>query len=250
VKVLRIVIVDNEQRARRRLKTIIYSIDEDYEVAAEASDGVKGLELIEIIKPDLVFTDIKIPFMSGLSLIKAAQAMNNKIQYVITSAYEEFGYAKQAIALGVQDYLVKPVTYEEVVNVLKQSKGKLKGDSIEEDEDLNILYPNAHPLVLKALKMIENGYSARLNQKIIAENLGMTKEYFSYLFHRDTGKTFTVYLKEYRIKMAKRLLSTEAISKGEVPYQVGFTDSKYFNKVFRETTGETVTEYRRRNRLS
>ena len=114
---MRIVIVDNEQRARRRLKTIIYSIDEDYEVAAEASDGVKGLELIEIIKPDLVFTDIKIPFMSGLSLTKTAQAMNNKIRYVITSAYEEFGYAKQVIALGVQDYLVKPVTYEEVGNV-------------------------------------------------------------------------------------------------------------------------------------
>jgi two-component system response regulator YesN len=246
VKVLRIVIVDNEQRARRRLKTLIYSIDEDYEVAAEAPDGAKGLELIEIIKPDVVFTDIKIPFMSGLSLIKAAQAMNNKIQYVITSAYEEFGYAKQAIALGVQDYLVKPVIYEEVVNVLKQSKGKIKGDRIEEDEDINILYPNAHPLVLKALKIIESGYSARLNQKMIADNLGITKEYFSYLFHRDTGKTFSVYLKEYRIKKAKRLLSTEVIGKNEVPYQVGFTDPKYFNKVFRETTGETVSEYRRK----
>ncbi|MBE5965826.1 MAG: response regulator [Lachnospiraceae bacterium] len=250
MKILRIVIVDNEQRARRRLKTLIYSIDEDYEVAAEASDGAKGLELIEIIKPDVVFTDIKLPFMSGLSLIKTAQAMNNKIQYVIISAYEEFGYAKQAIALGVQDYLVKPVTYEEVRNVLKQLRGKLKGDSIEENEDLNLLYPNAHPLVLKALKIIENGYNARLNQKMIAEKLGLTKEYFSYLFHRDMGKTFTTYLKEYRINIAKRLLSTEVISKGEIPYQVGFTDPKYFNKVFRETTGETVTEYRRRKQLS
>ena len=83
----------------------------------EDSDGVKDLELIKIIKPDMVFTDIKIPFMSGLSLTKTAQAMNNKIRYVITSAYEEFGYAKQVIALGVQDYLVKPVTYEEVGNV-------------------------------------------------------------------------------------------------------------------------------------
>lgn len=109
---MRILIAEDEQRARRGLKSLITSISDKYEVTAEVSDGKQALELIQIIKPDVVFTDLRMPYMDGISLIKSVQALELQTKYVIVSAYEEFEVARQALSLGVSDYLVKPITYD------------------------------------------------------------------------------------------------------------------------------------------
>ena len=97
---------------------MISSISDEYRIVAEVSDGRQALEMIQIVKPDVVFTDLKMPYMGGIELIKAAQAAGMQAKYVIVSAYEEFEYARQAITLGVKDYLVKPITVDEVKNVM------------------------------------------------------------------------------------------------------------------------------------
>lgn len=117
---MRILIAEDERRAMRGLKNLITSISEEYEVVAEASNGRQALELIQIVKPDVVFTDLKMPYMDGMSLIKAAQAAGISAQYVIVTAYEEFEAAREAIVLGVKDYLVKPITYDEVAELMKR----------------------------------------------------------------------------------------------------------------------------------
>ena len=108
---MRIMIVEDEQRARRGLRNLITTISDEYEIVAEASDGKQALELIHVLKPEIVFTDLKMPYMDGLSLIRAVHAMEISTQFVIISAYEEFDVARQAISLEGQDYLIKPVTY-------------------------------------------------------------------------------------------------------------------------------------------
>ena len=115
---MRVVIAEDEERARRGLKTLIMSISDRYEVVAEASDGKQALELIQIVKPDVVFTDLKMPYLDGMGLIKAAQAAGISAKYVIVSAYEDFDVARQAISLGVKEYLVKPITYDEVQELM------------------------------------------------------------------------------------------------------------------------------------
>lgn len=117
---MRILIAEDEKRARRGLKSVISFLSEDYEVVAEASDGKQALELIQIVQPDVVFTDLKMPYMDGMSLIKAAQNAGSKAKYVIVSAYEEFEMARQAISLGVVEYLVKPITVDEVQELMKR----------------------------------------------------------------------------------------------------------------------------------
>ena len=87
------------------------------------------------------------------------------------------------------------------------------------------------------MNFIEKGYGSKINQKELAENLGISQEYLCYLFNKEIGVTFTKFVKNYRIEAAKKT-SFGRLSKEELPYHVGFSDPKYFNKVFRETVGD------------
>ena len=246
---MRILIAEDEQRARRGLKSLITSISDKYEVTAEVSDGKQALELIQIIKPDVVFTDLRMPYMDGISLIKSVQALELQTKYVIVSAYEEFEVARQALSLGVSDYLVKPITYDEVKELLERLENSSCFEKMDTSHSaLKERYPDAHPLVRKCLNFIESGYASKISQKELAENLGVSQEYLCYLFNKDVGEPFSKFVKNYRIKAAKRLLLSEGIKKDEVPYSVGFSDPKYFNKVFREIVGLSVAEYLKQNR--
>ncbi|HJB35791.1 MAG TPA: response regulator [Candidatus Blautia merdipullorum] len=244
---MRILIAEDERRAMRGLKNLITSISEEYEVVAEASNGRQALELIQIVKPDVVFTDLKMPYMDGMSLIKAAQAAGISAQYVIVTAYEEFEAAREAIVLGVKDYLVKPITYDEVAELMKrlEKKGGDRGRK-EELGKLKERYPDAHPLVIKCLNFIERGYGSKINQKELAESLGVSQEYLCYLFNKNIGETFSKFVKNYRIETAKKLL-LNGYPKEELPYHVGFSDPKYFNKVFREIAGMSVSDFLEEN---
>lgn len=243
---MRIIIVEDEKRASRGLRDLLLSISEECEVVAEASDGQKAFELILGLKPDVVFTDIKMPFMDGISLIKAVRARGVvKTRFVIISAYEEFELARQAISLGVVEYLVKPLTLEDVEKVwMRLNEAEEAGFIAANDPaDLKSQYPDAHPLILKALDIIQCSFATKLSQKDLAEDLGISAEYFSFLFSRDIGENYAKFLRRFRIEKAKILLSTDSVPKEQVPYSVGFSDPKYFYRCFKEETGVNMTEY-------
>ena len=109
-----ILVVEDESRARRGLITMIHSISPSYEIIGDASNGRTAFEIILSKRPDVVFTDIRMPQMDGLELIKKVRSFQMNTRFVIVSAYEEFEYARQALTLGVDDYLVKPVMKEDV----------------------------------------------------------------------------------------------------------------------------------------
>jgi two-component system response regulator YesN len=237
---MRIIIAEDEQRARRGLKNLIQMVSEECEVVADAPDGKKALELIKACKPEVVFTDIKMPYMDGIELIKEAKKNNDNIKFVIVSAYEEFQLAKQAISLGVTDYLVKPLIMEDVENVINKINNEIYDKKSEKDDKLNV-----HPIILKSLKIIEREYASPLSQKEIALRLGITAEYFCSLFAKEMNESFVKYMKRYRVEVAKALLKNGLENKDDVAAKVGYSDTKYFSKIFHEITGETVTEYMR-----
>ena len=210
----------------RGLKNLITSISPDYQVVAEAADGRQALEMLQQQKPEVVFTDLKMPYMDGMALIRTAHALESTAEFVLVTAYEEFEVAREAIGLGVFDYLVKPITQEHMAEM-----------------SLRDQYPEAHPLVRKTLHIIEESYASKLNQKELAQMLGISQEYLCYLFNKDVGEPFVKFVKKYRIETAKRLLASGRTTKDEVAYQVGFSDAKYFGRVFREVAGVSVAEY-------
>lgn len=246
---MRILIAEDEKRASRGLRNLLESISEECEVIGEAADGKKAFELIKALHPDVVFTDIRMPFMDGIALIKAVRGQGMDTKFVIISAYEEFELARQAISLGVVDYLVKPLTLDEVEAVWKRLNETEYSVNIctEEEPELKSQYPDAHPYILKALDIIQCSYATKINQKDLAETLGISPEYFCSLFSREVGESFSRFLRRYRIERAKVLLMTEAVPKDQIPYSVGFSDPKYFYKCFKEETGVNMTEYKKQN---
>lgn len=239
---MRIVIVEDEPRARRGLRNLILSLDKTCEVVGEAADGRRGYALIQAMEPDVVFTDIRMPDIDGLQMITELSRLKlPPIDYVILSAYEEFSFARQAISLGVREYMVKPVTCEEMEKTLAALHRKKEQSSVPEPSGLEI-FPNAHPLVRRALAIIETSYADKISQEEVARALNITPEYFSSIFRKDTGENFPRYVNRVRCEKAKKLLIA-GTEKKDVPYEVGYSDPKYFYKVFRDITGQTVTEY-------
>ena len=106
---LKTFLVEDEVVIREMIKKMIPWEQYGFELAGEASDGEMALPLILKSKPDLLITDIKMPFMDGLTLCKLVKKELPDIKIVILSGYDDFNYAKQAINIGVEDYLLKPI---------------------------------------------------------------------------------------------------------------------------------------------
>ena len=246
---MKIIVAEDEQRAREGICKLITSISEKYQVMAQASNGETALELIEQLSPDVVFTDLKMPYMDGIQLIQEARAKEIHTEFVVLSAYADFQMARQCISLDVTEYMVKPVTRSELENVLIRLDARTKGHRVylphkkNTDDRLRDHYPEAHPMVLRALDIIEKKYAQKITQTDLAEKLGISPQYFSYIFSKHIGEGFAVFLKKYRIQQAIQLFRRGEMDKNEISYQVGFSDVKYFYKVFREVTGKNVSEY-------
>ncbi len=248
---MRIIIAEDETRSSRGLHGMIERCGDQYHVIAESSDGQEALMAIRRLHPDVCFTDLRMPVMDGITLIRDARAEGSAVHFVIVSAYEEFDVARQAISLGVDEYLVKPIMQEDVRQVLKAiEKGTLREDVTGSDGGAKSLcdrFPDVHPAVRKALRIIETSYGEKISQKELSETLGITQEYFSTLFARNVGEGFGKFLKSYRIDRAKEMLRGGA-SVDDTAIRCGIANVKYFNQIFRDLTGETPFEYRTKNR--
>ena len=98
-------------------------------------------------------------------------------------------------------------------------------------------------LVRKSINFIEENYFNKIQLSDIADQLNVTQEYLSYLFSKEVGRNFTTFLKEYRINKAKELLLETDLKIYEIAERVGYSDTKYFCRVFKEVTGFPTGEY-------
>lgn len=117
----KVLLVDDEPFVTKALKMLINWENFGYNICGEASNGEKAIKLIEEEKPDIVITDIRMPKIDGLQLIKySIEKLNINTKFIILSGYEDFKYAQQAIRYGVKDYLLKPIDEDELVKRLRK----------------------------------------------------------------------------------------------------------------------------------
>lgn len=138
---IKVFLVEDEKIIRKSIKNNVKWEENGFEFAGEAPDGEMALPMIEKLHPDIVITDIKMPFMDGLELSDILKKKMPKIQIIILSGYGEFDYAKEAIKIGVTDYLTKPVTGEQLLEALNKVKQKLDKKKRQE-EDIKKLQKN------------------------------------------------------------------------------------------------------------
>lgn len=119
---MRIVIVEDEILIREGIVRLVNRIASAHEVVGEAANGREGLSAILTQKPDLVITDIRMPDMDGLEMLTLAQEHGCACPAIVLTAYSEFAYARQAVRLGVIEYLLKPIVVEDFIRALRQAE--------------------------------------------------------------------------------------------------------------------------------
>ena len=117
---LKVFLVEDERVIREGLRDNIPWEQYGYRFIGEASDGEMALPMIRKLKPDVLITDIKMPFMDGLSLSEIVKEEFPKTKIIIISGYDEFEYAKEGISIGITDYLVKPISGNQLLEAVKR----------------------------------------------------------------------------------------------------------------------------------
>ena len=130
---LKVFLVEDERVIREGLRDNIPWEQYGYRFIGEASDGEMALPMIRKLKPDVLITDIKMPFMDGLSLSEMVKEEFPRTKIIIISGYDDFEYARRAIVAGVDQYLLKPITRAALRNVLLEIKEKIEQDMEQKD---------------------------------------------------------------------------------------------------------------------
>lgn len=137
---LKVFLVEDETVIREGLRDNIPWQQYGFRFVGEASDGEIALPLIRKLKPDVLITDIKMPFMDGLSLSRIVNSEFPKMKIIIISGYDDFEYARQAIEVGVEQYLLKPITKLTLRNSLLEVKEKIEQDN--QQRDYQVMFQN------------------------------------------------------------------------------------------------------------
>ena len=128
---LKIFLVEDEFVVREGIKNNIDWAAHGYEFVGEASDGELAFPMIQKTKPDIVITDIKMPFMDGLTLSRLIKKEFPNMEIIILSGYADFSYAKEGIQIGVAEYLSKPISGQELISVVDKLALKIQEKSKE-----------------------------------------------------------------------------------------------------------------------
>lgn len=121
----KVLLVDDEPIILRSLKVAIPWDDLQMEIVGEARNGELALRLIEETTPHIIISDIRMPVIDGITLMKEVLPKNSKLVFIFISGYGEFEYAREALRQGAFDYLLKPIDHDELVEMLYRAKTRL-----------------------------------------------------------------------------------------------------------------------------
>lgn len=267
---IKVMIIDDEEIIREGLKSTVDWESMDCTVAGEAEDGESGLKSALAVKPDLIFTDIRMPGLDGLQMIARLREAKLPCKVIILTGFRDFEYAQEAVKQGAFRFLLKPVRTEELELAITDAAREIKSArskdmilnnlgkrikeyyGIEQSDTDNAQAkdrtddPSGNPkyLVGKVLSYIKENYASDLNLKNVSDKVYVSTWYLSKLLKKETGDNFINILNQIRVENAKKLLHDPRYKIYEIANAVGYTDVPYFTKIFKKETGLTPMEYK------
>lgn len=250
----KLMIADDEPLIRRGIRQLIdlssLQIGEIY----EAVNGKEALELFEKFQPEIVLMDINMPKIDGLSAAKKIKSLVPDTKIVIITGYNYFDYAQTGIKIGVEDYILKPISKKDVseliVKLVSSLQEERKDKEVEKvlekiktaDVNKDIKKNNIKLLIQN---IIEDNYTdSQFTLSVLSEKLDLSSGYLSILFKKHFGIAFQDYLLQKRMEKAKLLLLTTELKNYEISEQVGFEDVNYFITKFKKYYQITPKQYR------
>lgn len=241
----RVIIVDDEPWALLGIKKTFKWDFFGFEITNETTDSEEAIELILKEKPDVVFTDISMPELSGIDIIRIARGKGLKTIFVIISGYADFKFAQEAIKYGAFEYCLKPIMQEEADRILKNVKNACDRENGIYDIEYNEIDISSLSFK-KVISYIHKNYKNKLQLNEIAEMFDLHPNYCCSLFKKHFDCNFTSYVVGVRMKEAEKLLIQGEMSLQEIASSVGCNDYYYFNKTFKKYFGLTPHQYKMR----
>ena len=247
---MKVLVVEDEEMIRKGIVLAVDWAALDCVVVGEASNGAQALEAVERYDPSLIITDLKMPVMDGLEMLRQLRERGNNAFVIILTAYDSFSYAQTALRLGAVDFLLKPFhdgELEQAVTRLKQrmdraGEGGEKGPPPLPLPELK--KGDKSKYVLEAMAYIgEHYHEPNIGVAAIAQHLGISEGHLSHTFKKETDYTLLNYLTRYRIHRAMELLRDCRLKVYEVAEQVGYRDIAYFSATFKKLVGMSPSEY-------
>lgn len=260
-----VVLVDDEQIILNGLSKVFPWAQYGCRVVDMAVDGREGLDKIRLHRPQLLFTDIRMPNMDGLSMVAALKSEFPAMQITVLTAYRDFEYARQAIRLGVCRYLLKPSKMDELHEAVAAMTRKLDetpvfaagleapptqaaapaGGSTPDGTQSAEPEGDAGGFVARAaLRYIEEHCTEHLTLSDVADSVYVSQWHLSKLINRHAQQSFFDVLNRCRVQRSQALLADPMYRVSEVAYAVGYADVAHFSRIFKKITGKTPMEYR------
>ena len=247
---LKVLVVEDEEMIRKGIVLAVDWAALGCVVVGEAANGLQALEAVERYAPSLIITDLKMPVMDGLEMLRQLRERGNNAFVIILTAYDSFAYAQTALRLGAVDFLLKPFhdgELEQAVTRLKQrmdraGQGGEKGPAPLPLPELK--KGDKSKYVLEAMAYIgEHYHEPNIGVAAIAQHLGISEGHLSHTFKKETDYTLLNYLTRYRVHRAMELLRDCRLKVYEVAEQVGYRDIAYFSATFKKLVGMSPSEY-------
>ncbi len=249
--VLRILIVDDERLILMGLKACIEKIqDVDCQVRT-AVNGKQAFEMLEIEPADLMITDVEMDGGTGLELIEKVRSRNLCRHFMILSGYDKFEYARTALRLGVEDYLLKPVDKDVLrKNISRIAKEKGKAGELELMKPYTVYFPHltgdmVPPSLKKSVDFIADHYQDMISLTMLSEYTGKSENYLCSLFKKEWDVTFLEVVNEMRLREALYMLLYEpSISVHDIAGKVGYKTERQLFRLIKGKLGVTPQQIR------
>lgn len=242
----RVMIIDDEQSARKLMRASVNWESLNMEVVGEAASGIEAINVIDEMKPDIAFVDISMPFMNGIEFTELATKRYPKLVIIIMTAVDQFEYARKCVSLPVFEYMLKPMVRSEITFVLEKVRKKLdeavKTDEEQVPETVSTVEIEEN-IIDQIKKYIEANYmDSQINLTSVAQLFGFNASYLSRKFKQDTGKNFVEYLTACRMERALKLAECN-VKMFNTSAEVGIPDPNYFGRCFKKYTGMSYSDY-------
>ena len=248
MRVKKVLVVEDEEMIRKGIVLTVDWPSLGCVICGEASNGEEGLELAGKLGPDLIVTDIRMPKVDGIEMIRRLRERGDETDVIILTAFDSFEYARSALRLGAVDFLVKPFRdgeLEEAVERVFRKREEEKAPEVPMPE-----LPETRTQVSRYSRLAAEyiaGHFGDPDVSIaeIAESMGISESHLSHTFKKETNCTILNYLTRVRIRRAMELLKGGRHKVYEVAGMCGYRDITYFSNTFRKMTGVSPTEYQR-----
>ncbi len=212
---MKVIIIEDEIRIREGIEKLLTKLDQELEIVGEADNGEDGLRLVRQLRPDFIITDIRMPRMDGLEMLTRMSEEGICSKAVVLSAYSEFDYARRAMKLGITEYLLKPIAYNDFAQAIENIKLQVEKDRQEKPAQIGTIEQIFHALISGRIEIsdgvadyLRNNYRIEKSQTfaIVCAYLGTeheeawekTKLYFQQALSMYKGLSFSVVEAVYR----------------------------------------------------